>query len=67
MMMMMVSSTLARDSFVLLGYDINLRGAKQQFGAYGGVVMLYLLGQMLDIGTTLAAAYLMFTVVTPKS
>ena len=58
-----LSEWFASVSFVLLGYDMDLRGLRRQFGAYGKVLALYVLGQFaVDTFTTLAVAYAMFGV-----
>jgi uncharacterized membrane protein YadS len=49
-------------SFVLLGYELDLRGLRQQFSGYGRVLLLYVLGQFaVDTWTTLAVSYAMFS------
>lgn len=48
-------------SFVLIGLDIDL--SDLQLVKYKKMIALYILGQLIDIGTTLASAYLMFAVI----
>lgn len=59
-----ISEWFSAVSFVLLGYDIDLRAIRQQFGSFGKVLALYLVGQyVVDTFTTLAVSYVMFSVV----
>ena len=58
-----VSEWWSNISLVFLGFEINLRGAKEQFGKFGKMVGVYVFGQLLDIASTLLVAWLMFTVV----
>jgi len=58
-----VSEWWSNISFVLLGFEINLRDINKQFGSFGKVAVVYVIGQVLDIGSTLLVSWLMFTVV----
>lgn len=58
-----VSEWWSNISFVLLGFEINLRDINKQFGSFGKVAVVYVIGQLLDIGSTLLVSWLMFTVV----
>lgn len=58
-----VSEWWSNISFVLLGFEIDLKNIVEQFGKFGKVIAVYVFGQLLDIGTTLLVAWLMFTVV----
>lgn len=58
-----VSEWWSNISFVLLGFEIDLRNARRQFGSFGTAIGLYVCGQLLDIASTLLVAWLMFTVV----
>ncbi len=57
-----VSEWWSNISFVLLGFEINLRKAKSQFGEFANVAGVYVFGQLVDIGSTLLVSWLMFTV-----
>ena len=58
-----VSEWWSNISFVLLGFEINLREIKKQFGSFQKVAGVYIFGQLIDIGSTLLFSWLMFTVV----
>ena len=58
-----VSEWWSNISFVLLGFEINLRNVKKQFGSFGKVAAVYIIGQLIDIGSTLLVSWLMFTIV----
>jgi uncharacterized membrane protein YadS len=47
-------------SFVMIGFDINLREASGYLTNGKKILLLYVVGQMVDIGLTFIAAYLMF-------
>jgi uncharacterized membrane protein YadS len=50
-------------SFVLLGMEVNLLDLRSQFGGQGRAMIMYCMGQSLDLCTTLAVSYIMFTVI----
>jgi uncharacterized membrane protein YadS len=51
-------------SFVLIGADIDIGGLIRRRGGAKWMFVLYLIGQTIDLGSTLAAAYLAFVVLS---
>jgi len=58
-----VSEWFSSIAFILIGMDIDLFSLKEKFLAYKKVLALYLIGQTIDLGTTLGISYLMFTLI----
>uniref|UniRef100_A0A6B2L5S4 Sulfate exporter family transporter n=1 Tax=Arcella intermedia TaxID=1963864 RepID=A0A6B2L5S4_9EUKA len=50
-------------SFVLIGMDINVRTLKEDFGNQLSMFVLYVIGQLIDIATTLGISYIAFTII----
>lgn len=62
-----LSEWFASIAFVLIGIDVDVLDLYDKLKAYRGMLILYLIGQTLDIMTTLGSSYLMFTVISPRN
>lgn len=58
-----ISEWFSSISFVLIGMDIDIFTVVGKVRTYKKIMMLYVVGQLIDLGTTLGVAYIMFTLV----
>lgn len=58
-----LSEWFASIAFVLIGIDVDVLVLYDRIKTYYGMLFLYLIGQTMDIGTTLGVSYIMFTVI----
>lgn len=58
-----VSEWFSSMSFVLIGYSLDIFTIHKNLYKHKKILILYLIGQSIDVLTTFAASYLMFTVI----
>jgi uncharacterized membrane protein YadS len=58
-----ISEWFASISFVIIGFDIDLFTVWSRAKKYKLIILLYIIGQLIDLGTTFGMAYLFFGIV----